>query len=474
MKKWLKTFYILFCLSSISSMSGLDFFQTLITIVLLIDFIKNNGFEFIKIKITQIFNNMKNIFFKTPDCKKDIIQNIESKKFGYLLSFKSLNGIGYLYFVLWVVILLGWFLNAQPGFNWLEGIRKMKWIYNWYLMTVLFSLFPLRPSNIKWVSYVLFILGGYCLLVFIFGYDLFRGPEWSKLHMHPTSSVDGASVRANGFFTQPMTFAQTMLPLLMWISGLFLIVLKHFNTDNRKNNEYKKIFFWLTVAVLFAGLSVLLSFTRGVWLASAFGVVVMLFIISRKWLLIAALSGGLFLGVLYNFSSQFEERLSSAVNMNHSQHDERKLVWKTNIEMFKDYPILGIGWRDNTRRLDEYYDRLGISQETIKSHAHNQFIQFLSTTGISGLIVYLAIWGILFIQAFNNWKDLNFLLTQNKNRIDLIWMLGLTIGAIGCYVAFQVASMSETNFDDAKANYMLSFVIGSMVWVRAQLQTESL
>jgi O-antigen ligase len=237
----------------------------------------------------------------------------------------------------------------------------------------------------------------------------------------------------------------------------------------------KTTLLYLIVAVVFSSLGVLFSFTRGVWLASAFGLVAMLYLLNKRWMLISIGIGAVVIAGLFVVSPQFKERLSTAVDMNHRHHDERKLVWKTNLEMFKDYPLLGIGWRDNTRRLDEYYDRLQISQDTIKSHAHNQYIQFLSTTGILGLGFYLAIWWWLFKLAYQNWQRLKMSSQSNHSgvtqadQMQLLWMKGLSLGALGAFMAFQIASLSETNFDDAKANYMLSFVIASVFWVQQHL-----
>ena len=455
--KILKVLFVLFCLSSVSSMSGLDFFQAMISLLIIFDFIQ-----------VRFFSVQKDPSLKNPPQKKKL-----------LAPFYSLQGIGYLYIGLFVVILLGWFFNAQPGFDWFDGLRKMKWIYNWYLTTALFMLFPLSPKNLKWVSVVMVLIGVYCSLTFFLGYDVFRGPEWSSIHMHRTSEVVGASVRAGGFFTQPMTFAQTMLPLVMWLCGLMLVFGRNYWANNRhdflKNTDLTKILLYLIVAVVFASLGVLFSFTRGVWLASAFGLVAMLYLLNKRWMLISIGIGAVVIAGLFVGSPQFKERLSTAVDVNHRHHDERKLVWKTNLEMFKDYPLLGIGWRDNTRRLDEYYDRLQISQDTIKSHAHNQYIQFLSTTGILGIGFYLAIWWWLFKLAYQNWQRLKMSSQSNHSgvtqadQIQILWMKGLSLGALGAFIAFQIASLSETNFDDAKANYMLSFVIASVFWVQQHL-----
>jgi O-antigen ligase len=186
--------------------------------------------------------------------------------------------------------------------------------------------------------------------------------------------------------------------------------------------------------------------------------------------------GGSLLLFLSISSPQFRDRISSAVNIQHKHHDERKLVWKANFEIFKDYPFFGIGFKNNTPHLSEYYERLGISQTTIKSHAHNQFLQILATTGIFGLLFYLAIWFRLFQMSWLSWKFLNKISIKNSKNIsdNLFWKQGLVLGSIGGLVAFLIAGLSECNFDDSKANYMLSFVVAAIVWVFSDLKEKKI
>jgi O-antigen ligase len=403
-----------------------------------------------------------------------------------VLQIHSLEGIGFGFLCFFVIVLLGWFFNSSHGVSYFEGLRKLKWIYNWYLGTSLFFLFPFQSKNLKWVAGALGFLGVYGLAVFFAGYDLIRGPSW---YMHPTSEAVGASVRYGGLFGHPMTFSHVMLPLVMWISGLCLVFLWQYKgkflqmkgasrvVQPKESSSCDTHSWWLLLSVSGGALSILLTFTRGVWLASAVGVLVMLFMLNKKWMLSSLLMGLFLLFGLAKISPQFEDRLLSAVNIQHKHHDERKLVWRANFEMFKDYPWLGIGFKDNTRRLDEYYDRLQIPQTTIKSHAHNQFLQVLATTGILGLLVYMLIWGRLIQLAFRNWKDLiklnGQLSAETSEKNSLLWMQGLSLGAIGAFAAFLVAGISECNFDDAKVNYMLAFVVASVMWVRSQIRSSA-
>ena len=89
----LRILYVLFCISSICSMSGLDAFQAMITLVGIVLF----------------------------------IQQWKTRRLS-VLQIHSLEGIGFGFLCFFVIVLLGWFFNSSHGVSYFEGLRKLKWI----------------------------------------------------------------------------------------------------------------------------------------------------------------------------------------------------------------------------------------------------------------------------------------------------------------------------------------------------------
>src|SRR5206468_1777859 len=106
-------------------------------------------------------------------------------------------------------------------------------------------------------------------------------------------------------------------------------------------------------------------------------------------------------------------------------NEDRRNVWKANIAMFKDHIWTGIGAGQNEERLDEYYKKLGI-ESTFGGHAHNNYIQMLSTTGLLGFFFYM-----LFI--------LSFLLMTHRLWGDIpethFWHRVVALGALGAQIS---------------------------------------
>jgi Flp pilus assembly protein TadD len=109
----------------------------------------------------------------------------------------------------------------------------------------------------------------------------------------------------------------------------------------------------------------------------------------------SALLGGLFLlAMLFvgpTARNQMDERLQAAVSQQHDK-DGRGALWMDSLKMLRDFPLFGVGlgsWPEIFPR----YQRPPFSEASFAREPENDYVQFLSETGIIGAV--LAGWVLL-------------------------------------------------------------------------------
>jgi putative inorganic carbon (hco3(-)) transporter len=91
--------------------------------------------------------------------------------------------------------------------------------------------------------------------------------------------------------------------------------------------------------------------------------------------------------------------------------DIRKIVWKGSIDLFKKFPILGTGVE--TFAYSYYWTRpiehnLTSEWDFLYNKAHNEYLNYLATTGLTGFIPYIVlILAVLFLLIKNSIKNSN-------------------------------------------------------------------
>lgn len=324
---------------------------------------------------------------------------------------------------------LGWFLvvaasfavNAGPETPWLMRLVEFKWILILYPMIgFLYRRFP-GVDILLWVLPIVALVDVYSIVSWFRGADLVTG------------TIDG---RAGGPFANAMTYAHSTMMVVCLLGGPLLEI-------GAVPARLKR---WLIVVFLFTSVCFLLSFTRGAWLGLFFAAVVTLFVRRPLWGAIAAVAGTAIAGLLTAIWPIFRHRVFRVFAADSYDH-ERITLWKTNFIIWRENPILGIGYGENARRLREYYDLLGVPPGTFEGHAHNQFLHLAAGSGLLGLLSYLLVFGF-----FMNWN-----LRLLKTSADT-WVRGLLWGTLAAQIAFLIGGLTEANFEHSKVRFMLMFV----------------
>ncbi|PIT99656.1 MAG: hypothetical protein COT74_07625 [Bdellovibrionales bacterium CG10_big_fil_rev_8_21_14_0_10_45_34] len=344
-----------------------------------------------------------------------------------------------------VCVAIGLWFNA-PKADFFYFFAKMRWVLLLYLTTYALDFFPGLNSRLFIIIYGSVIVAAYACFQHFTGID--ARYAWG---LRPESAISVAPFhnaevyKTVGFFSHHLTYGYSF-------GMLFCLVLAVFLLGKRRNKLLRLGAF---IGVVLIGASLLWTYGRGVWLAAIAGTLVMGAYASKKalfsLLIIIASLGGFY----YSVSPGFRERVQTVWDQNYFSNADRKDVWKANLEMFKDYPWFGIGYMQNEERLGEYYQKLGIDNE-FGGHAHNTYLQMLSTTGLFGFICYMSFVLVFLLMTHRLWNEIP------KNHF---WHRVFVLGVLGAQVVMHVGGLTQWNFGDAEVRHLFLFLIAIIAYM---------
>lgn len=225
--------------------------------------------------------------------------------------------------------------------------------------------------------------------------------------------------RINGPSSHVMTYSGLLMPL-----SLMMLIL-----------WWRERRWWQALACILSTLTLLLTFTRSVWL----GWLVAMFVIvllTRVRLAFYALPA-LLLFVTFLPLPLFG-RLISTFDVQQSSNFDRIRMVQGGVEMIRDFPILGVG-PGNVKEAYSLY-RKQDAPRARPPHLHNNVVQLWAERGLMGLGAYVLL-NVLFLQqCARAWRG-----------------PGRTWAEVGVAVALSlaIAGLFEFNFGDTEVFYLL-------------------
>lgn len=340
-----------------------------------------------------------------------------------------------------LVILTGLLINMGPDVPWIKNFLEFRWMLELYFFAAALSLVDPREKDFDKLLYPLLFASLFAVVICFLSFIPTIG-AWANSYKFVSDH------RAGGLLSNPMPLAHSYGMLTLVLMGPILLYTK---------NDFRKNKLWLA-STLVTGLAVFLTFTRGVWIGLAVGLVAMAFLINWKMGLKILGSVVLAFILLFTVVTPFRERVLFSFNPEKTYDSERIIIWKTNLLIFKENPLLGIGYSENSRRIREYYNKSGVPADfKLESHAHNQYIHFLAGTGILGLLAYL-------VMIFLMYRIHNGVFVYFQKKQERFWA-GLALGIIGAETCFYIAGFTESNFSIAKNRYLLILLWSLGCWL---------
>jgi len=134
---------------------------------------------------------------------------------------------------------------------------------------------------------------------------------------------------------------------------------------------------------------------------------------------------------------------------------ERFNRWAAAIKMFKDSPVLGMGYDTYT---SNYYYYRNVNYSTLLSSAfmgvHSEFLKVLSETGLLGFISFILLLSIFFREGFKVY-----------NKVNDLFLKLIVLGIIGGFSSYLIHGIFNnfTKIDKVAIPFWLSFgLIGAI------------
>ena len=137
-------------------------------------------------------------------------------------------------------------------------------------------------------------------------------------------------------------------------------------------------------------------------------------------------------------------------SMDNLLHEVRPIFWEQTVDMIGDFPLLGTGLGTFVS-VYPIYEEIGSRAQV--SHAHNDYLEYLSELGIPGAVFLLG--GILFllVNSFLIWRE------RRHPQVK-----GLALGAIVAVLVMLIHSITDFNLH-IPANMLLFSVVLSLAAV---------
>jgi O-antigen ligase len=386
--------------------------------------------------------------FSTLLCLYLAYQWAMAKKSGQTLSVVQSMGFDWLWAAWFVVAALGFALNTPPppetpDHFWIARLVEFKWIFILYFLVGAFRLSNFKEDHLKWFNGSLLICAAYAVV------DYFI-----QLQGAPA----GEDLRLGGLFQFSMTYAHSYGIFFCALLGIF------FETYQTLSARKRALY---VSTLLVVGTSVLLTYTRGVWIAVFAAVVAMSFLWRLRNGLIAIVVCSAVAALLYiavpsvRNRVDFTAKVANATTAKESYDTERVVLWKTNLMIFKDHPWFGTGYGQNKFHLHEYYEKQGLPRDQFIGHAHNQYLHLLAGTGVLGLLCYLGLLGMIALLTLKAFL---------KFSREHLFYKGLALGSLGGQICFVVGSLTESNFEHSKVRFaiMIMWALGLWLWQEAR------
>jgi O-antigen ligase len=215
--------------------------------------------------------------------------------------------------------------------------------------------------------------------------------------------------RITGFFSHWMTFSEVILLI-------FVGLLSYLMFSESARSRFRVVWFGLAVVL---AVSLLLTFTRSVWLALVVSLGYLIWHWNKKLLLAAPV---LLVVLVLLAPGAAQRRIRSIADP--GANSARLIMWKTGWQMVQAHPWLGVGPMRVGARFGEFVpEGTGELPDAYYEHLHNVFIHYAAERGIPAALM------ILWLLARVIWDHRKALAQLAPRRSDRCFVLRATVAA---------------------------------------------
>jgi O-antigen ligase len=128
-------------------------------------------------------------------------------------------------------------------------------------------------------------------------------------------------------------------------------------------------------------------------------------------------------------------------------HSERFDLWRTDLEIFYERPLFGIGWRKTPEAAQNHFEAKDPGKPHFSGHAHNNLIEMLTGTGLVGTLCWILFNGFLFLYAWRHSRG-------STPTARYAW-------AFFCaWLALHLNGLTQMNFWEGKVLHQMMLAVG--------------
>lgn len=276
------------------------------------------------------------------------------------------------------------------------------------------------------------IAGAYGVLQHFVGVDWYRAALGRQTRVRPrVPGAEGFAVV--GFFANYLTYAHAMIFPLAWAAAFAV---------------RGKVLGMVSAALL--TLAVVFSTARGVWIGGVGGGLLLgLLEGGRKGVgLLAAAAAIATLAVVA--SPGLREQAAPLFTLG-GANAGRTAIYRANLEIVHDHPLLGLGYGWYKAAANPYYDRFPEADR--RSHAHSNVLQVAAEGGLVALTAFCLLFAVILRRGFDGLA-----------AADGPWQWATTAGAWVGIATFLFAGLTQYSFGDAEV--VISMWLAAAVLMR--------
>jgi O-antigen ligase len=222
---------------------------------------------------------------------------------------------------------------------------------------------------------------------------------------------------------------------------------------------------WAPIPWLLSLAALVVTFTRGAWIAFVVG--------TLAWLPLARRAGWIVVGTVLvllvallatpdgvrqrsTTLSEIHQRLVQMADPREAGARERVYMWRSGLAMWRERPLLGVGPGGVKREFPRFALPEAVKKHT--SHVHNTALQILAERGLLGLAAWMWIWIAFYVHALRLWWRLP--AEAGRER-------ALVAGSLAAITGFLLGGLSEYNFGDSEV-VMVAWALMALPWVVEQ------
>jgi O-antigen ligase len=314
---------------------------------------------------------------------------------------------------------------------------------------VLFVILLMAVNLIQSLRHLEFLLLGLFVeagLAGVLGTVQFVGQYLEVSVLHPQRLFNTMMLaRITGFMGHWMNFSgQQMMAFISLAALLLAAMARGKKSEPAPALPRFRAAGWILITVV--GLSIFLSFTRGVWLGCLVGVV---YLLARRfprwlWILPVILVAGYFVS-----PTMIRERVDQAL---HPSRDRalsiRFEMWSAGLQMIERHPWVGVGLNNIPEVYPLYLPPGKSPQVGYHDHLHNNFIQLAAERGLPCLAAWMWLMGALGWHALRIRRRVRALPQAN-------W---IPDAAFASWLAFLTEGFFEFNFGTSPVLMVFLFI----------------